>query len=107
MPALLIPGRVECREGAVVAPQKAVTVAGRIHVAPHDFSGIVDPEGHRPERRVVARHVERGEDAVFPDEAMPFLGGIPVGSRGLPLRVDEPALRPDRSGIPDPGSISV
>jgi hypothetical protein len=100
-------GHVNPREDAFAAPQEAVAMLGDVrrgagddlivlmHIVSHNLTDVVDPNRHRPKNRVIVRHVERGEDAFAPDEAMTFLTFIPIGSDDLPLRVEEAALRSD------------
>src|SRR4029077_11982720 len=82
-----------------LAQQEAVAdaIRGRVNVVPDYLSRIVDPQRDRPQYRVVVGHIESGEDALSPDEAMTSLLVSPVGPDNLALRVEEAALRSDRS----------
>ena len=112
-------GHVEPGEVAVAAPPEAVArrVLGFVatlthlavsHIISHHITGVVDPEGHGPKKGVIIGHIEcGGEPAVAPDEAVTFLVCIPVGPHDLALRVDEAALRSDRTGRDERYEIAV
>jgi hypothetical protein len=114
-------GHIERREVAFAAPQEAVAMFGgavRIHIArshiiSHHLTDVVDSKGHCPQHGVVTRHVECGESAVAPDEAMtclvciPGLDNAPVGSHNLAFRIDEAALRSGRIGRVERGEKAV
>jgi hypothetical protein len=78
-----------------------------IHIISHHLTDVVDPKGQCPKHGVVTRHVEYGEGAVAPDEAMTCCVCIPVGSHDLALRVDEAAYRSDRTERVDRGEIAI
>ena len=63
-----------------------------VNVIPHDLAAVVDPQGHCAEYGVVVGHVERGDSALPPEEAMSLLVDVPVGAHELPLRVETARL---------------
>ena len=91
-------GHVERRIDAF-AQQETMAVTSRVHVGPYYLSRVIDPEGHRPQRRVASvGRVNCGEDAIAPDEGVTSAVVVPVTSHDLALRVEEAALRFARVG---------
>ena len=116
MPALLIPsptvttapGTSNVVKSPLLLRRKPWRLAGSPPqpIISHHLTDVVDPKGHCP-KTGVTRHVECGEGAVAPDEAMTSLVWIPVGSHDLALRVDEAALRSDRTERVERGEIAL
>jgi hypothetical protein len=85
---------VDRLEVAIAAPQEAVVNVAGGQISSHHRTTVVDPKGNC--RKVTRKvQIQCGEGAVAPDEATSFV--CPVLSNHLALRVDETALRMDRT----------